>query len=167
MPATIRTIFTAALLAASALSFSSDAWAISQSCKGKGRADRTATDAFFKDYFPQYTMNECMVRLKLDFADGVKQASVEYQMGKEFRRYLYANAPTAAAYYFEPGPDGFHYMMYVNECPNRYAITQAMIDAVQPCFEGEVDIKMIKGPVKAGPQTFEPTTMEWTDSTPE
>jgi len=58
-------------------------------------------------------------------------------------------------------------MMYVNECPTRYAITQAMIDAVQPCFEGEATIKMIKGPLKAGPQTFEPTTMEWTDSIPE
>ena len=49
----------------------------------------------------------------------------------------------------------------------RYAITQAMIDAVQPCFDGEVDIKMLEGPVEAGPQTFEPSTMEWTDSIPE
>jgi len=167
MPATIRTIFTAAILATTALSFSTEAWAISKSCKAKGRADRSATDAFFKDFVPHYTMGECMVRLKLDFAEGVKQTSVVYQMGKEFRRYLYANAPTAAAYYFEPGPDGFHYMMYVNECPNRYAITKAMIAAVQPCFDGEVDIKMLEGPVKAGPQTFEPTTMEWTDSIPE
>jgi len=167
MPATIRTIFTAALLTATVLSFSSEAWAISQSCKGKGRPDRSATDAFFKDFVPHYTMGECMVRLKIDFADGVKPTNTVYQIGKEFRRYLYANAPTAAAYYFEPGRDGFHYMMYVNECPTRYAITQAMIDAVQPCFAGEVDIKMIKGPVKAGPETFEPTTMEWTDSIPE
>ena len=170
MPATIRTVLHAVLavtIATAALSFSGEAWAISQSCKGKGRADRSATDAFFKDFVPHYTMGECMVRLKLDFHEGVKQASVVYQMGKEFRRHLYANAPTAAAYYFEPGRDGFHYMMYVNECPTRYAITQAMIDAVQPCFAGEVDIKMIEGPIKAGPQTFEPSTMEWTDSIPE
>jgi len=58
-------------------------------------------------------------------------------------------------------------MMYVNECPTRYAITKAMIDAVQPCFEGEATIRMIEGPVEAGPQTFLPTTMEWTDSIPE
>jgi len=74
MPATIRTIFTATLLATFALSFSSEAWAISKSCKGKGRPDRSATDAFFKDFVPQYTMGECMVRLKLDFHEGDKQA---------------------------------------------------------------------------------------------
>ncbi|HEY9080919.1 hypothetical protein [Magnetovibrio sp.] len=167
MPATIRTILQAAILATTALTFSADALAISQSCKGQTRPDRSATDAFFKDFVPHYTMGECMVRLKLDVHENVKKASAVYQIGKEFRRYLYAHAPTAAAYYFEPGRDGYHYLMYVNECPNRYAITQAMIDAVQPCFEGEVDIKMLEGPVEPGPQTFEPTTMEWTDSIPE
>lgn len=171
MPAKIRTIIRTAVLGATLgaalVSFSGDALAISEACKGKPRPDRTAANAFFKGFMPRYTMGECMVRLKLDVHDGVRETSAIYQVGKEFSRYLYTHKPSAAAYYFEPGRDGYHYLMFANECPSRYAITAGMIEAVQPCFAGEVDIKMIQGPVTPSAQTFVPTTTEWTDSNPE
>ena len=163
----IRASAFAAAIVLAGLSFSAEALAISKSCKGQPRPDRTASDAFFKGFMPQYTMGECMVRLKLHTHEGVKKTRAAYEIGKEFRRYLYTHRPKAAAHYFEPGLDGFHYMLYVNECPDRYAITKAMIEAVQPCFTGEVDIEMIEGPVVPSNETFEPTTMEWTDSNPE
>lgn len=167
MPATIRTTLHAAIVTMIALAISGDALAISKSCKGKPRPDRTATNAFFKDFTPRYTMGECMVRLKLKMNKGVKKAAVEHQIAKEFRNYLYTNAPTAAAHYFEPGRDGYHYIMYVNECPRRLEITRAMTEAVQPCFKGEAEIEMFGTPVEVGPETFEPSTTEWTDSNPE
>lgn len=167
MPTHLRIPFSAITLFA-VLAFSGgEAHAIAQSCKGKPRADRSKADAFFKGFQPKYTMGECMVRLKIDTTKAERPATVLYQIGKEFRHYLYTHQPQAAAHYFEPGADGFHYMLYVNQCPDRYAITQNMIDAVQPCFDGEATITMIKAPVEAGPETFEPTTTEWTDSHPE
>lgn len=167
MPTTAHIILRTTALFAAIVFFSADAFAIAKSCKGKPRADRTASDAFFQTYLPQYTMGECMVRLKLSIHEGVNTSKAEYELAKEFRYYLYTHKPKAAAHYFEPGADGYHYLMYVNGCPNRYAITQSMIEAVAPCFEGEAKIEMIKTPVEASPKTFEPTTMEWTDSNPE
>jgi len=167
MPATLHTTVQAVAFSTALFLFSSTAWAISGTCKGKPRPDRTAANAFFKDFSPRYTMGECMVRIKLNVRDGVRTAAVIHQVGKEFSRYLYTHQPTAAAYYFEPGLDGYHYLMFANECPNRYNITDTMIRSIQPCFDGEVDIQMIEGLVTPGAQTFEPTTMEWTDSNPE
>jgi len=167
MPATIRTTLHTAIVTFVALSFSGDALAISNSCKDKSCPDRTATNAFFKGFTPRYTMGECMVRLKLNIQKGAKEAAVEHQIAKEFRNYLYTNAPTAAAHYFEPGRDGYHYMMYVNACPRRFEITKAMLQAVQPCFQGEANIEMYESQIEPGPRTFEPTTTEWTDSIPE
>lgn len=167
MPGRTTNAIAAVLLASVAALTASDAWAISAECKNLPRPDRSAVDAFFKTFSPTYKQTECMVRLEVKFHDGVKVANTEYQLGKQIGRYLVVNEPTAAAYYFERGRDGFYYMLYVNACPQRFEITERMASEVGKCFVGEADIKVLRDPVVPGPDTLTPVNMGWTDSEPE
>lgn len=167
MSETLAQRLTALLLASFVAFAASDALAISAECKNQPRPDRSAVDAFFKTFSPTYKQTECMVRLDVTFHDGVKVANTEYQLGKQIGRYLVIHEPTAAAYYFERGRDGFYYMLYVNACPQRFEITERMVSEVSKCFAGEADIKVLRDPVVPGADTLIPVNMGWTDSEPE
>ena len=167
MPRKYATVFATVMLTVVASFTATDAWAISAECKNQPRPDRSAVDAFFKTFTPTYKQTECMVRLDVTFHDGVKVANAEYQLGKQIGRYLVIHEPTAAAYYFERGRDGFYYMLYVNACPQRFEITERMVSEVSKCFAGEADIKVLRDPVVPGADTLIPVNMGWTDSEPE